>query len=188
MCIRDSFNANQANNVVNTFQNALGMQTITVRGISDKTHFARTMVDADYHMKLIGIGLEQAPVRITSFIEKASPTSVAKSSLQRWFFQPDYECVSITEDETGMELIGRGVKLVGEDESIANDGTRKRSGGSNRASRNFTNSFTKMFPALSEKAPLFSELRNVIDMSIACLLYTSPSPRDATLSRMPSSA
>ena len=26
------------------------------------------------------------------------------------------------------------------------------------------------------------------DMGIACLLYTSPSPRDATLSRMPSSA
>ena len=27
-----------------------------------------------------------------------------------------------------------------------------------------------------------------IAMSIGCLLYTSPSPRDATLSRMPSSA
>ena len=26
------------------------------------------------------------------------------------------------------------------------------------------------------------------DMSYICLLYTSPSPRDATLSRMPSSA
>ena len=29
-------------------------------------------------------------------------------------------------------------------------------------------------------------LRN--ELSIVCLLYTSPSPRDATLSRMPSSA
>ena len=28
----------------------------------------------------------------------------------------------------------------------------------------------------------------VIDKSLPCLLYTSPSPRDATLSRMPSSA
>ena len=26
------------------------------------------------------------------------------------------------------------------------------------------------------------------DLSLSCLLYTSPSPRDATLSRMPSSA
>ena len=29
---------------------------------------------------------------------------------------------------------------------------------------------------------------NVIALYIYCLLYTSPSPRDATLSRMPSSA
>ena len=28
----------------------------------------------------------------------------------------------------------------------------------------------------------------VVDKSLNCLLYTSPSPRDATLSRMPSSA
>ena len=27
-----------------------------------------------------------------------------------------------------------------------------------------------------------------IDLALVCLLYTSPSPRDATLSRMPSSA
>ena len=30
--------------------------------------------------------------------------------------------------------------------------------------------------------------KNVLDANEACLLYTSPSPRDATLSRMPSSA
>ena len=29
---------------------------------------------------------------------------------------------------------------------------------------------------------------NVEDIGLSCLLYTSPSPRDATLSRMPSSA
>ena len=47
------------------------------------------------------------------------------------------------------------------------------------------------------KLPLASDLTNplTIDLSAAeitigdaCLLYTSPSPRDATLSRMPSSA
>ncbi len=164
--VQHRFQPGDAAGVVNMFQQALGMQNITVKGISPNTHFARVMVDADYHMKLIGIGLENPPVRITSFIEKATPTSVAKSSLQRWFFQPNYECVSISEDETGMELVGDGVKLVGEDESVANDGTRKRTGGVNRASKNFCNSFTKMYDELSEKAPLYAELRNVIDISI----------------------
>ena len=37
--------------------------------------------------------------------------------------------------------------------------------------------------ASAHKEPL-----KVLDILNACLLYTSPSPRDATLSRMPSSA
>ena len=41
---------------------------------------------------------------------------------------------------------------------------------------------------LKEKRIFFKEtLETVIENSV-CLLYTSPSPRDATLSRMPSSA
>ena len=40
--------------------------------------------------------------------------------------------------------------------------------------------------ALAE--PLLVELRGAVAYDTFCLLYTSPSPRDATLSRMPSSA
>ena len=36
--------------------------------------------------------------------------------------------------------------------------------------------------------PEFFENNPYINRGISCLLYTSPSPRDATLSRMPSSA
>ena len=34
----------------------------------------------------------------------------------------------------------------------------------------------------------YNEAYGVMDEIMSCLLYTSPSPRDATLSRMPSSA
>ena len=34
----------------------------------------------------------------------------------------------------------------------------------------------------------FDDFMNQMDLGDPCLLYTSPSPRDATLSRMPSSA
>ena len=34
----------------------------------------------------------------------------------------------------------------------------------------------------------FGKLPSAMDIPYFCLLYTSPSPRDATLSRMPSSA
>ena len=43
-----------------------------------------------------------------------------------------------------------------------------------------------LFFAINEK--LASLMKGYNDYNISCLLYTSPSPRDATLSRMPSSA
>ena len=39
----------------------------------------------------------------------------------------------------------------------------------------------------ARRGGLFADILTVI-RAILCLLYTSPSPRDATLSRMPSSA
>ena len=35
---------------------------------------------------------------------------------------------------------------------------------------------------------ILKQLYKLVDVVMVCLLYTSPSPRDATLSRMPSSA
>ena len=40
-----------------------------------KTHFAQVLVEADYRMKLIGIGLEQPPVRMVSYVDRANPAA-----------------------------------------------------------------------------------------------------------------
>ena len=55
-------------------RNAKGLQTISVNGVSPKTHLAMVMVEADYRMKLIGIGLEQTPrqVKLKSFVDRAA--------------------------------------------------------------------------------------------------------------------
>ena len=41
---------------------------------------------------------------------------------------------------------------------------------------------------VSEAQPLFRASKAPVELATACLLYTSPSPRDRSLSRMPSSA
>jgi hypothetical protein len=165
--VQQTFRPGDERQVVELYKNALGLQDVTVKGVSPKTHFARVLVDADYHMKLIGIGLEQPPVRITSFIEKAKPNTVGKNSLQRWYFEPEYSYVKVSADETAMKMDGGAVKLVGEDERVSAQGQRSGTGGMNRASQGFCRSFTKMYNSLSEKNPLYAELRNVIDMSVA---------------------
>ncbi|QEG20731.1 DUF1598 domain-containing protein [Mariniblastus fucicola] len=156
----------QAREVAQTFYKAIGHQTITINGVSNETRFAQVLAEADYRMKLYGIGVEQPPVRMTTFIEAASPATGGAGKLQRWYFQPDYECVKVSEDRNSMALEGTGVKLVCEDESVSADGKRTRKSGANGASRKFCASFTKNYDKVAQRATVFGELRNLIDMSI----------------------
>ncbi|MGI5831840.1 MAG: DUF1598 domain-containing protein [Thermoguttaceae bacterium] len=147
-------------------RNALGLQDVKIWGISPNTHFAFSLVAADYRMKLIGIGLEEKPVAMTNYVEKSNPQAMAKNSLVRWFFQPDYDCVVQTDDGLGIAILGDGVKLVGEDELVASGGKRFATGKANKASRTYTKSFTEQFSKIAAAIPVYSDLRNLIDMSV----------------------
>jgi len=158
---------NMTQQIVQGLRESLGLQTVTVQGISPKTHFAQVLVEADYRMKLIGIGLEQPPVDISSFVSRANPAAVSRNAMQRWYFVPNYECVRVSDDELAMEIVGDGVKLIGEDEFVTAKGGRVASTVRNRASQQFVNSFTTKYPELASKAPVYAQLRNLIDMAVA---------------------
>lgn len=160
-------NQQVAQHIVTGLKENLGLQTVTVGGISSKTHFAQVMVEADYRMKLIGIGLEQPPVKLASYVSLASASSIARNAMQRWYFMPDYECVRVSDDHLAMQLVGDGVKLVGEDEAVAADGSRSKAAVANKASDMFVNNFTRVYPELAAKSPVYAQLRNLIDMLVA---------------------
>ena len=154
--------------IVDGLRTSLGLQKVTIMGISPDTHFAQVLVEADYRMKLIGIGLEVPPVKITSYVDRADPSAVARNAMQRWWFVPDYQCVRVSEDENAMELVGNGVKLQGEDEVVTRDGSRRLSASTNpnMASQAFVHSFTTNYPRLADKHPVYAQLRNLIDIAI----------------------
>ncbi len=153
--------------IVNGLRTSMGMQKVSVLGVSPRTHFAQVLVEADYRMKLIGIGLERPPIKMASYVDKASPAGVARNAMQRWFFVPDYQCVRVAGDKLAMEMVGDGVKLVGEGEVVNAAGGRVVAGAQDRASQIFVTTFTKKYPQLAEKAPIYAQLRDLIDMSIA---------------------
>jgi hypothetical protein len=66
-----------------------------------------------------------------------------------------------------MELVGEGVKLSGQSEVVAGDGSRGAAGAKDTASEKFTTSFTENYPELAAKSPVYAQLRNVIDLAIA---------------------
>jgi hypothetical protein len=156
-----------ANYMVTNLRTSLGMQEITINGVPADTHFAQVLVEADYRMKLIGVGLERPPVRLVSFVEKVNPSTVSRNALFRWYFVPDYQCVRQSDDGFAMELVGDGVKLVGEDELVTATGARTGASRANYASQAFTHNFTKRYPELAKRSPVYAELRNLIDLVVA---------------------
>jgi hypothetical protein len=152
---------------VQGLRQSLGLQNVSIRGVSPKTHFSQVLVEADYRMKLIGIGIERPPVKIVSYVERANPRDVSRNALQRWYFVPNYECLRVSDDELAMELVGNGVKLINADEMVQAGGARASTTAVNRASKAFTENFTEMYPELAMRAPVYAQLRNLIDIAIA---------------------
>ncbi len=67
-----------------------------------------------------------------------------------------------------MELVGDGVKLVGANEMVTEKGERRATAATNRASESFTSSFTRSYPQLADASPIYADLRNLIDVAVAC--------------------
>jgi hypothetical protein len=152
--------------IVNGLHDALGPQVVTIDGVSPRTHYAQVLVEADYRMKLIGIGLEKPPVRMSTWIDLTSAGSVAANALQRWYFTPNYECLRVTEDDLGIELVSDGVKLLGADEMVMPDGRRMSSQRSSRASKLFAQAFTLKYPEIASRHPVYAQLKTLIDLAI----------------------
>lgn len=158
---------NDVQSIVDGMRTSLGLQKVAIGGVSPDTHFAQVMVEADYRMKLIGIGAEPAGVpKFRNFVELADAGAVSRNALQRWWFVPQYDCVRLSEDRLAMELVGDAVKLVGEDEVVGANGQRMAQGRANAASQKFTHGFTQKYAELAKRKPIFAQLRNLIDMAV----------------------
>ncbi len=146
---------------------SLGMADIRVYGISNRTHFAQVLIEADYRMKRIAIGLEPPPVRMATFI--SAVRTPRHSTLQRWWFTPNYDCVKVTDDRLAMEMVGQGVQLQAEDKLISTDGRLTNATGPkpSKAAQLYTASFTAKYPEIAAVNPVYAQLRNQIDLLIA---------------------
>jgi hypothetical protein len=153
--------------IVRGLRESLGPQTVSVQGVSPATHFAHVMVEADYRMKLIGIGLERPPVKMKSWVELASAGSVAANALQRWFFVPDYQCLRISEDDLAMELVGQGVKLCCADEVVLPNGRRMATDKPSASAKQYADTFTRKYPEIAARSPVYAQLRTLIDLAVA---------------------
>ena len=154
-----------AQSVARGAKESLGLAEVQVFGISNQTHFARVMIEADYRMKRIAIGVEPPPVEIKTFASALASARV--DGLQRWWFTPNYDGVKTSPDRLAVELDGQGVQLKTENKTVLRTGEIVDSGFKpSKAMLTYANSFTRKYPEIAAADPVYGQLRQLIDWLI----------------------
>ena len=151
--------------------NVLGKMDVTIDGIDPASHAARVIVEADYQMKLIGLGVAPTVSKMDNYFERIHMDEEgrvpASDTLVRWWFTMNYDSVQTNEERTIFELNGQGVKLLSESEFWNEQGERVHTGQSSSAAKGFADDFTRRFPEIAADDPVFGQLKNVFDCALA---------------------
>jgi hypothetical protein len=154
---------------VQSLRDNLGRQDIEVWGLDPRTHAAHILVEADYHMKLVGMGLQDGTLNVKSYldtVEVGPKGELPPMDVLRWWFTLNYDAVSATKSSDAFALKGPGAKVLSENEMLTERGQRVHTGASDELNSRFAQSFTKNFETLADKYPVYAELRNIFDMAL----------------------
>ena len=146
----------------------LGMQNVRVWGVNPESHFAEALVEADYRMKLISLGLENPKVR--GLISHLRMVGTGGNSIQRWWFTPLYDTFNTTNDHNAFQFAGQRAQLMSQEEQVGSQGQRSDAPFTRVSTKKFSKLFTDKFPDLAKKSPIFAELQNLIDLAVLAAL------------------
>jgi len=154
----------------------IGRQEAQFFGVDPRSRVAQVMLEADQHMKLIGIGLEPGTKGAPSYLSmvQLKPGEQAPAlDVLRWWFTADYDAIIASEVGDAFEIRGQGVKVLSENELLTAQGQQVHTGQADALNQKFAANFTKDFQALANKYPVYAELRNVFDLALVVELMES---------------
>ena len=151
----------------------LGTQDITVYGIPGDSRVARVLVEADYRMKLIGIGKLSAGPHVADYFDLlAKNPQAAAGSLDalRWWLTMKYESVLHSEDHNAFEVRGSSVQCKSENQFLTEQGKRVDTGKAEPVNQQFAANFTQHYAELAQRDPVFADLQGVFDLALVAAL------------------
>ncbi len=151
----------------------LGLQDITVYGVPAESRVARVLVEADYRMKMIGVGKLDANSNIPDYFDllKKNPT-LASGGLDamRWWMTMKYDAVLHSEDHNVYQVRGSAVKCLSENQFLNAQGERISTGKSEPVNRQFAQNFTDHYQELAQQDEIFADLQGVFDLALVAAL------------------
>jgi hypothetical protein len=160
-------------NWTNQLQQQLGLQDVEINGIPDDSRIAAVIFEADYRLKMIGIGKLSGGTGIPSIFELLPKTDEVKSQQMealRWWLSMKYDAVMHSADRNVFEIDGSAVLCQSENEKISKSGQRIHTGKSEAANRLFAANFTSHYAELAAHDPVFADLQNIFDLSLVAAL------------------
>jgi Protein of unknown function (DUF1598) len=158
---------------VQGLRSALGYQEIEIHGVDPQSRVARVIVEADHHMKLVGMGLDEGVAGVTSYLHslELKPGEAAPNmGVLRWWFTLGDGAIRAASNGQVYAFTGSSVQVLSENERLNDRGERIHTGKSEELNLQFAQSFTKHFPALAAKYPVYDELRNVFDWAVVAAI------------------
>jgi hypothetical protein len=163
----------QAESWLKSLAGKVGKQNVTVYGIDPQTRAGRVLVEADYRMKLVGLGLEDSVLGVPSYlgsIHLENGQAPPALDLIRWWFTLNYDAIQASKDHNAFELRGQAVQVQSENEFLNAQGNRVATGAAEPLNRQFAENFTKHFPALARKYSIYGDLQNLFDLAVVSAL------------------
>jgi hypothetical protein len=172
---RGAIEASQLANYTKRLQQELGLQDVDINGVPVESRIAQVIFEADYRLKMIGIGKLHAGNGIPSYFDIIPKTGEVKSQKMdalRWWLSMKYDAVTHTADRNVFQIEGSAVLCQSENEKISAKGQRIHTGQSEVANRLFATNFTDHYAELAAVDPVFADLQNIFDLSLVAALIS----------------
>jgi hypothetical protein len=152
----------------------LGKQDIEVFGIPADSATAQVLVYADYHMKRIGMGLEEAPTELRNYFEcmEDFADNLPTLDVLRWWFTSNFDGVAVNEDQTVYQLLGDAVQVLSENELLDANGQRIHTGQSHPVNTQFAQEFTEHFAELTQQHGFYARLRGIFELALTAAILS----------------
>jgi hypothetical protein len=172
-------------------EQAWGPQDAVTGGLPANTRFNMVMVNADWEMKRISLGLsdtgiEKFPTYVDLEFEDWRRRVLAEGIRarrpeggSRFWFYPGYTEFEHSEKLDAFEIPGDAVQLLTESHfrDIA-QGARQVTPEPSPTAKEFVRGFTQLYGELAQRNPLFSDLRNLFDwVAVSRLIQKIDAPR-----------
>lgn len=157
---------------VNQLQSKLGPQDIELWGVPRDSRVARVVTEADYRLKMIGIGKLEGGPHVPSIFELLTVEEQKSSKLDalRWWLTMKYDAILHSPDHNVFEIQGPSVQCLSENQYLTEKGERVGTGQADVTNRTFAANFTQHYAELAQRDIAFADLQNVFDLALVAAL------------------